>query len=49
MLQSFLITKPKFSATPKSAAPSKEVRGLHGEDGAWLVHDYAIFSDTVKP
>lgn len=49
MLQSFLITKLKFSATPKSTSPSKAVQGLLDEDGAWFVHDYVIFCDMVKP
>lgn len=49
MLQGFVITKPKFSATSKSMAPSKAVQGLLGEDGAWFVRDYVIFCDMVKP
>lgn len=47
--QSFLITKPKFSATPKSMTLSKAVQGLLGEDGAWFVHDYVIFCDMANP
>lgn len=46
---SFLITKPTFSATPKSTAPSKAVRGLLGEDGAWFVHNHVVFCDIAKP